>query len=242
MYKHFSKKYDEWATFYDPQKVELKTILNNVPLNNKRVLDIGCGTGRLSFLLSPYVDSLLGIDVDKQSIDFCNQKKAQDSSYEKCVFACADILNYFSEDKFDIVFFSWSLYQTNDMETAIINAKKALTPFGKLVILQPISGQQDAIFDIEVKRTNKHYDQIIDKQLLLCDKHFTSVNTEDIITEFVYPSIDCAIRANAFFYELFSGGITQKICDDLKRQLMPCVDANGYVHVSDITKIIVCSL
>ena len=64
---------------------------------------------------------------------------------------------------------------------------------------------------------------------------------EDVISEFVYSSIDDAIKTNSFFYNLFGNGINDSIVNDLRKKLSSFVDEKGYIHLSDITKLIVCS-
>lgn len=241
MYKYFSNKYDKWASYYDPCDIEKKVINKYINLHGKKVIDIGCGTGRLTFYLSKFVESIIGIDIDRLSINYCNKKKGNNKSYSNCDFICADILDYNIYDLFDIAFFSWSLYQTADMEKALINSKNALTQKGELVILQPVAGDQDKIFNIEVNRTKKDYKQIIAQQLSICNNLFSTIYAEDIVTEFVYPSIDCAIKANSFFYDLFGEGVTEQVDNDLRILLSNHLDSNGTVHLQDVTKFIKCS-
>lgn len=55
---------------------ELFTVLcSEMPLsNNDRVLDLGCGTGQLTFPISPFVKEVVGIDPDEAMIEIAKSK------------------------------------------------------------------------------------------------------------------------------------------------------------------------
>ena len=240
MYNRFSAEYDTWSSRYDPEGKELAALFRNVDFSRKKVLDIGCGTGRLSFSLARYADSVTGIDNDLQSINICNVKKER-LSFDNCSFICSDFLNFSCYELYDVAVFSWSLYQISDMEEAIKRAKKMINKEGCLVILQPIGGQQESIFDIELKQAHSDYGECLLKQLRFCEKLFPNIHIEDIETEFVYFSVEDAIATNHFFYELFSTGINERVVDEIKLRISAFTDNKGHVILSDTTKLIVCS-
>ena len=240
MYNRFSVEYDIWASRYDPEGKELTALVRNVDFSNKRVLDIGCGTGRLSFSLAQHAGFVTGIDIDSQSIDLCNIKNER-LSFDNCSFICSDFLDFSCQELYDVAVFSWSLYQIGDMECAIRHAQKMINKRGSLVILQPICGQQDSIFDIELKQTRSNYGESLEKQLRFCKMLFTNIHVEDIKTEFVYLSVDDAIATNRFFYELFNSGINDRALDEMKSQISAFTDDKGHVILSDTIKLIVCS-
>jgi len=63
--------YDGW--FYDrviaPNQDKLFRQINNLIEPQSKIIDVGCGTGRLAFQLSGKSKSVLGIDLSKQNID-----------------------------------------------------------------------------------------------------------------------------------------------------------------------------
>jgi ubiquinone/menaquinone biosynthesis C-methylase UbiE len=66
--------YDGW--FYDiiiaPNQDKLFEQVKNLIEPGSRVIDIGCGTGRLEFALADKCKSVLGIDLSKKNIDRAN--------------------------------------------------------------------------------------------------------------------------------------------------------------------------
>ena len=63
--------YDGW--FYDriiaPNQDQLFAKIKDLIDPQSTVIDIGCGTGRLSFALGDHCESVLGIDLSKRNID-----------------------------------------------------------------------------------------------------------------------------------------------------------------------------
>jgi SAM-dependent methyltransferase len=66
--------YDGW--FYDkiiaPNQDKLFGQIKNLIEPNSKVIDVGCGTGRLEFVLSDKCKSALGIDLSERNIDRAN--------------------------------------------------------------------------------------------------------------------------------------------------------------------------
>lgn len=117
------------------------------------IIDIGCGNGRSALLLRELFGNkgvIHGIDKCKENIFRAKQLICD----PKTSFETADAYNYFSSysdiNKFDIAFFSWSLFDMCNEEdflqkearlcTLINMVKKCLTPDGLIVVLQPTKG------------------------------------------------------------------------------------------------------
>jgi len=69
--------YGEWSYIIGIFQTLIYLNINKRPL---RMLDIGCGVGRLYLAAKPYItptDSFIGIDVTKSSVDICNAHYAQ---------------------------------------------------------------------------------------------------------------------------------------------------------------------
>jgi len=117
--KYFEQIADEFDNIYDNKgsfstritnKVFRKSMRERVPatikecdqLQNKTVLDIGCSSGRISFLLAKEGTIVTGIDYSNRMIELAktHQKQLNQSNLE---FLCCDFIQDFSEDKkFDI--------------------------------------------------------------------------------------------------------------------------------------------
>lgn len=66
--------YDGW--FYDrviaPNQDELFKEIKNIIPSQSKIIDVGCGTGRLAYKLSDKCKSVLGIDLSKRNIERAN--------------------------------------------------------------------------------------------------------------------------------------------------------------------------
>jgi ubiquinone/menaquinone biosynthesis C-methylase UbiE len=111
--------------------IELKKIDGFVNLKGKRVLEIGCGDGRLSSFLCQKAGSLIAIDIDEKRLEDARPKvKGVDFR-----FGSGESLD-FPENIFDLVFLGYSLHH-QDSVAALSEAQRVLVPLGEIFILEP---------------------------------------------------------------------------------------------------------
>jgi len=93
----------------DPDRNEIKYLHKFVDLKDKRVLEIGCGEGRLTWQYAKDARSVFAVDLDHDSLRVA--KVDCPLSMETAVtLACADSEYLpFSKEKFDIAILAWSL-------------------------------------------------------------------------------------------------------------------------------------
>ena len=94
---------------WDKDGVETEVINRLIYFENKRVLEIGCGDGRMTTRFAGTTASVLAVDPSEAAI-----RKAQeyipDSLRSRIVFTCDDVLTMGLDDsEFDVVVLSWSL-------------------------------------------------------------------------------------------------------------------------------------
>lgn len=111
--------------------IELKKIDEFVELNGRRVLEIGCGDGRLTAFLARTGARVTAIDTDESRIEAA---KASVPGVDFRV-GSGEALDYPMES-FDLVFFSFSLHH-QDGDTALAEAKRVLRPEGGILIIEP---------------------------------------------------------------------------------------------------------
>lgn len=242
MYGKYSINYEEWASKYDPCNSEMGFLNSLSRINGARVLDLGCGTGRLSYRLAEIADYVVGLDNDLLSLDVCEKKKNLTGKTSRCKFIYGDMQTFQFSETFDSVIFSWSLYQASDMNRAVKNAAKALNDKGTLIVIQPFGGDQEEIFDVEYKKIHRTYTEILEEQTNLCKLCFLDVNVHDFISSFVFKDINEAIRVNNFFYTLTIGEPISKNSKRLDkiRTKLALHSKDHKVILTDITKMIVC--
>jgi ubiquinone/menaquinone biosynthesis C-methylase UbiE len=93
----------------DPEKTELKTLHKFVDFAGKRVLEIGCGEGRLTWRYTGASLSTVGIDPDKDALHVALYDRPSDLA-TKVRFASAQAEHIpFHKETFDIAILAWSL-------------------------------------------------------------------------------------------------------------------------------------
>ena len=93
----------------DPDRNEIRRLRKFVDLTDKRVLEIGCGEGRLTWQYAKDARSVVAVDLDHDSLRVA--KVDRPCSLENQIdLACSDSEYLpFSKEKFDIAILAWSL-------------------------------------------------------------------------------------------------------------------------------------
>lgn len=98
----------------DNKTEDFKKILNKIlPIKRKFALDIGCGNGRLSFVLSKYFEKVYAVD------QFDEPKFFTDN----IIYLKEDYENYNFDIKFDLILFWGSFYLMKNYNNALKKAK-----------------------------------------------------------------------------------------------------------------------
>jgi ubiquinone/menaquinone biosynthesis C-methylase UbiE len=94
------------ASVKDPQGAEARALAALGDFDGKRVLEIGCGDGRLTWLYAEHAAEVLGIDTDEESIREA-RCALPDQLKDRVEFRVADVeaLNV-PRQRFDIAFLS----------------------------------------------------------------------------------------------------------------------------------------
>ncbi|SRR6266508_5575770 len=93
----------------DPERNEIKYLRQFVHLAGKRVLEVGCGEGRLTWQYAKWTDSTVAIDLDHDSLRVAKVDRPYNLE-DKVHLTCADSHDLpFSKEKFDIAILAWSL-------------------------------------------------------------------------------------------------------------------------------------
>ena len=128
-----AEKYDKVSKYQYINGLALVEQLN-ISARHK-VLDVGCGTGRLTLKLASKVDHITGIDLSPQRIEVAHRKLTQmnpgNVTFE---LGSSDDICRYGEDVFDVVYLNAVFHWINDKEEALDNIYQVLKPSGKLGI------------------------------------------------------------------------------------------------------------
>jgi 2-polyprenyl-3-methyl-5-hydroxy-6-metoxy-1,4-benzoquinol methylase len=97
------------AVVIDPEGKELEALPKLIDFTGLRVLDVGCGDGRLVWRIAPEAESVLGVDVDAGEIEIARRETPPQLQH-KVEFRETSIVELDElPRRFDLVFFTWSL-------------------------------------------------------------------------------------------------------------------------------------
>jgi ubiquinone/menaquinone biosynthesis C-methylase UbiE len=92
----------------DPERNETKYLHKFVAFTSKRVLEIGCGEGRLTWQYANESQSTIGIDLDQDALRVATIDRPSDLE-GKVHFSLAKSEQLpFSSETFDLAVFAWS--------------------------------------------------------------------------------------------------------------------------------------
>ena len=112
------------------QERRLNLIRKYVPLEGKRILDIGCGLGVYVRRLREFSDAVYGVDVDEEKI-------VEGSKTLPNLRAAPAEWLPFPDDSFDVVLLNEVLEHVQDDRRAVLEAYRVLAPAGRMVIFVP---------------------------------------------------------------------------------------------------------
>lgn len=93
----------------DPDDVEIATIRELVDLQGLRVVEIGCGDGRMTFSCAREAESVLAFDPDEELIREARAETPR-ALRRRIRFEVADAAEIeLPKGEFDLALFSWSL-------------------------------------------------------------------------------------------------------------------------------------
>lgn len=93
----------------DPEGVELRTLRRLAPVDGLRVLELGCGEGRLTFQLARAAASVVAVDPDEERVVSARRSLPLELA-GKVSFRVAGAAEVEAPGRrFDLALFAWSL-------------------------------------------------------------------------------------------------------------------------------------
>ena len=122
--------------------------------DEKSVLEIGFGTGRLAVRVAPDCGRFAGIDISPKTVKRAYENLAE---YKNVELICGDFLTYDFEGKFDVVYSSLTFMHFEDKETALKKAASLLNPGGRFVL--SIDKNRDEYIDFGTRKVKIYPDK-----------------------------------------------------------------------------------
>ncbi|HSH35097.1 class I SAM-dependent methyltransferase [Schnuerera sp.] len=171
-----------YALFFDYQVKYYKKILNRIKnevdiSKYKRVLDLGCGTGALSYALQDLGIEVVGVDPSSGMLKQA-RKKLKGTQVELIKINPGEKLP-FDEDSFDLAISSYVIHGLNPMERKEIYKELCRISKGK-VIFHDYNQNRSLITDIAEFLENGDYFNFIKVAKSEMEKHFKDVKVVDV--------------------------------------------------------------
>lgn len=128
LFNAFSETFDETLNALSYRVPDLIRNALNGEKNGQKILDAGCGTGRLAPILKPYASFLAGVDLSEKMI-----QAAKAASYDELIVQ--DILPYLNEHEraFDIIVLADVACYFGDLSPLAKGVMRALNGGGKVL-------------------------------------------------------------------------------------------------------------
>ena len=99
--------------------------------NEKSVLEIGVGTGRLAVRVAPLCGEFYGVDISSKTVERAKENLAE---FENVRLTCADFLSYEFGRAFDVVYSSLTFMHIEDKQRAVNKIAGLLNDAGRFVL------------------------------------------------------------------------------------------------------------
>lgn len=143
-----------------------------------KVLEIGCGTGRLSLKVAPKVRSFTGIDISEKTIE----KAKEHLRFDNISLICADFLEYIFNEKYDLVFSSLTFMHIKEKSEAITKISNLLNENGRVVL--SIDKNKDKYINYGTRKLEIYPDT--PNEIMALMEKVGLTNIEKYETEFAY--------------------------------------------------------
>lgn len=146
------------AVSLDPEGIEIEVTKKHVSFDNKDILEVGCGDGRLTVQYAPSAKSVMAIDPNSRAISSAKKRSTKGLAAKLSFRVGTGEELTFPDESFDLVFFTWSLCCTDipAMGKAVGEAWRVLRPEGILASIQP-SLHQPFLFGMVGYLIDKYY-------------------------------------------------------------------------------------
>lgn len=155
----FESNWDKMSTAYEnftngensySNLIEWPCIKNMLPnLDNSSILDMGCGTGRFTFLLEKYTkNKVCGIDISANMLEIAKTKANNNNSNVKFIKGDIQHLSTYTNEKFDFAFSSTTFHYVENLEKMFSQINKLLNKGAACIfsVIHPVYSSEYPIY------------------------------------------------------------------------------------------------
>lgn len=129
---------------------------------NKKVLEIGIGTGRIAVKVAPFCMTLTGIDISPKTIE---RAKENLKEYKNISFICDDFSDYQFSETFDVIYSSLTMMHFKNKATVITKVDKLLNDDG--IFCLSIDKNQSEYIDMGNRKVRVYPDTLVNMKSLI---------------------------------------------------------------------------
>ncbi len=138
----FEFPFDDWADIYDAVHAELTHDVDfyvaQAQASGGPVLELGCGTGRISLAIAEAGVDVVGIDISPRMVETARAKAERRGLSERCIFQPGDMAALRLADRFPLIVMPFRSFQSmltaEEQRQALTLAHAHLQPGGLLVM------------------------------------------------------------------------------------------------------------
>ncbi|MDD3159984.1 MAG: class I SAM-dependent methyltransferase [Candidatus ainarchaeum sp.] len=224
-----------YNNYYDKENVEEKAIFKETNFVNKKVLEVGCGTGRITKNLLKKAKHVTAIDNCKECIDYCKKKIKS----KKVDFIELDVKNVTKlNKKFDIIITSWiGFSHFKDKPEIIKNLHSCLNKNSTLLIIDAFEESEYVkILNLIEEKKHMNISNINFLKKTLFDV-FNNLEEKIYSTEYLFP--DYNALKQYFIIELQYEG-NYKWTDKMEKKLSNYIKTKKNLKINEMFRIIKC--
>lgn len=150
-YKNRAREYEN--VYLKPERqddLKKATIVLQDTFENKHILEICCGTGYWTQIISKSAASVFATDINESVLEIARRKNYINANV---TLGIADFYTYPDTNRYDGLFggFIWSHIQLQDLKTFVVKANKFVVPGGRVVFMDNnyVEGNSHAITNVD---------------------------------------------------------------------------------------------
>ncbi|HCK66566.1 MAG TPA: class I SAM-dependent methyltransferase [Anaerolineae bacterium] len=197
IYKTEGDKYEALIAREDYQGNILKALTEITDLQNRLVLDLGAGTGRLTCLLAPYVHSIRAFDISEEMLRVCREKLSKTSLSNWKIDIADHRQLLIEDDSANLVVSGWSVSYLavwnketwhDELEKWLTEMKRVLAPSSYIVLFESLGTGNEAPIQLEkLKDFYAWLDEVgFQNKIIRTDYKFESIQEAEELSRFFF--------------------------------------------------------